>query len=613
MAEEATTMGYLATRVDALREHAAALWAAAPGLPAELSRVYQNMALEALARGPGTIIGLIIAFMLIGFAVEGGYRKLVRPTADTRPGAIGLRFVRELGAIATFTFGSAAVFLAFAWPLQIRAAVLSVLAAFIIIRLVLVGGRTLLSPGDASMRIAPASDAEARFWLRRLMLFSGWLAIGWVIVGHLAANGMLPAARQLVAYLLGLGLLAIALESFWRHSRLIALSFVAIWALWVVQAWGLFWLAVVAVLLPGALRLAQGSVDHMLRPEGSEVAGTRGVLAAALSRTLRALLVVGALYLLIHAFGLNVEALAAGDTLGTRLLRGAAHALAILLVADVLWKVAASLIDLKLAAVRAPADAGDAANAVAEAKAARLRTLLPIVRGTLAAVLIVTTVLMALSALGVQITPLMASAGVVGVAIGFGSQTLVRDMLSKFFYLFDDAFRVGEYIQSGNYKGTVEHLGVRSVRLRHHRGSVYTIPYGQLGAVQNSSRDWVIDKMTIGLTYDTDLVKVKKIIKDISKELAQNPEFAADFLEPLKMQGVESFGDFAIQVRIKMMTRPNRQFSIRRRAYAMMKERFAANGVHFAYPTVQVAGNAPDPGVAAAVARQALDAGKSAA
>ena len=232
-------------------------------------------------------------------------------------------------------------------------------------------------------------------------------------------------------------------------------------------------------------------------------------------------------------------------------------------------------------------------------------------RGTLAALLIVTTVLMALSALGVQIGPLMASAGVVGVAIGFGSQTLVRDMLSKFFYLFDDAFRVGEYIQSGNYKGTVEHLGVRSVRLRHHRGPVYTIPYGQLGAVQNSSRDWVIDKMTIGLTYDTDLVKVKKIIKEIGKELAQSPEFAADFIEPLKMQGVDAFGEYAIQVRLKMMTKPTKQFTVRRRAYAMMKERFAANGIHFAFPTVQVAGSA-DAGVAAAAARS-LDTGKTAA
>jgi membrane-bound lytic murein transglycosylase MltF len=139
----------------------------------------------------------------------------------------------------------------------------------------------------------------------------------------------------------------------------------------------------------------------------------------------------------------------------------------------------------------------------------------------------------------------MASAGVLGIAIGFGAQTLVRDMFSKFFYLLDDAFRVGEYIQSGNYKGTVEHLGVRSVVLRHHRGPLYTIPYGQLGAVQNQSRDWVIDKLTIGLTYDSDLDKAKKLIKKIGKDLAADPEFAPSILEPLKMQGVEEFGDQA--------------------------------------------------------------------
>jgi small-conductance mechanosensitive channel len=198
---------------------------------------------------------------------------------------------------------------------------------------------------------------------------------------------------------------------------------------------------------------------------------------------------------------------------------------------------------------------------------------------------------------------------VVGVAIGFGSQTLVRDLLSKFFYLLDDAFRVGEYIQSGNYKGTVEHLGVRSVRLRHHRGPLFTIPYGQLGAVQNMSRDWVIDKMTLGLVYGTDLEKVKKLLKQIGKELSANPEFAPDILEPLKMQGVDNFGDFAIQVRLKMKTLPNKQFTIRRRAYAMIQKSFAENGIQFAFPTVQVAGGGD---VSAAVAKQALDIAKSA-
>jgi small-conductance mechanosensitive channel len=236
---------------------------------------------------------------------------------------------------------------------------------------------------------------------------------------------------------------------------------------------------------------------------------------------------------------------------------------------------------------------------------------LPIVRGTLAVVLIVMTVLMALSVLGVQVGPLLASAGVIGIAVGFGAQTLVRDLFSKFFYLLDDAFRVGEYIQSGNYKGTVEQLGARSIRLRHHRGPVYTIPYGQLGAVQNMSRDWVIDKLTIRLAYDADLDKAKKLIKQIGKDLAKVEEFAPQILEPLKMQGVEEFGDYAVTIRMKMMTKPGQQFTIRRRAYAMIKQAFEANGIRFAQPTVQVAGGTADATAVAAV-RQSLTLGKAA-
>jgi small-conductance mechanosensitive channel len=104
------------------------------------------------------------------------------------------------------------------------------------------------------------------------------------------------------------------------------------------------------------------------------------------------------------------------------------------------------------------------------------------------------------------------------------------------------------------------------------------------------SRDWVIDKMSVGVTYDTDLNKVKKIVKQIGKELAEDPEFKPKILETLKMQGVEQFGDYAIQIRMKMMTRPGEQFAIRRRANTMIKQAFDENGIEFAFPTVQIAG-----------------------
>jgi small-conductance mechanosensitive channel len=592
MAEE-TTAGYLDGRIDALREHVISLVAAVPALPAQFARVGDQLAQDWQARPPGYVAGLILGFLALGFAVEAAYRRWVAlpAIADGRSGeracSIGLRFARELGALAVFAVGSAALFLAFDWPARTRTAVVAFLAAFIALRALNVASRALLSPRDARLRILPATDAEARFWHLRIGLFSGWFAFGWVVVSWLALLGMDLASRQIVAYMLGLGLLGIAIEAFWRRTRLSAPYFVVLWLLWAAQAWGMFWLAVVAGTLPRALRLVQAAANNTFS----------GIPAAVVGRTLRAALIIGAAFLLVRAFGLDVDALAAGDTFWTRLLRGAVHALAIVLVADVLWMISAALIDRQLASVPSSTEEGN--------RAARLRTLLPIVRSTIAAALIVMVVLTALSALGIEVGPLLAGAGVVGVAVGFGAQTLVRDLFSKFFYLLDDAFRVGEYIESGNYKGTVEHLGARSVRLRHHRGPVFTIPYGQLGAVKNSSRDWVIDKMMIGVVYGSDLDKVKKIIKDIGKKLATDPEFGPKILEPLKMQGVEQFSDFAIQIRMKMKTQPNEQFGIRRRAYAMINEAFAANGIKFAHPTVQVAG--PGDAASAAAARQALE------
>jgi small-conductance mechanosensitive channel len=596
-----TAAGHLAGRIDALREHIVSLVAAWPTLPDEFARVGDQFAQE-VARGRGRVAMLIVGFVLLGVVLEVLYRRLVAARPAGRLPAIGLRVAREIGAVATFALGSAAAFLAFDWPHSVRDAVIGFLTALIILRAAIVVSRAAFSPADARLRIAPLDDAAARFWHVRVVLFVGWFAFGWMLVEALAARGLSPAPRAIVAYLLGLGLLAIALEAFWRRSRVAALICVALWTLWVLKAMGLFWLALVASAMPGALRLAQASVDHVLHPNKE----ARGVLAAALGRGLRALLIIGAALLLVRAFGLDIEALAAAESFWPRLLRGAVQALAIVLLADLAWLIAASLIDRKLAEAQLETASDDEAN-----RRGRLRTLLPILRGTLAVVLLVMTVLTALSALGVQVGPLLAGAGVIGIAVGFGAQTLVRDLFAKFSYLMDDAFRVGEYIESGNYKGTVEHLGGRSIRLRHHRGPVFTIPYGQLGAVKNASRDWVIDKMMIGITFDSDLDKARKLIKKIGQELAQNPDFAPHILEPLKMQGVEQFSDYAIQIRMKIKTRPGQQFTIRRKAYAMIKAAFDANGIRFAHPTVQVAGGgAADPSTVAAV-RQGLEVKKA--
>ena len=125
------------------------------------------------------------------------------------------------------------------------------------------------------------------------------------------------------------------------------------------------------------------------------------------------------------------------------------------------------------------------------------------------------------------------------------------------------------------------------------------------GGIENQSRDWVIDKITVGITYDSDLEKARKLIKQIGLDLQKDPEFTPLILQPLKMQGVEKLGDYAVQIRAKMMTVPGEQFVIRRKAYAMIKKAFDENGVKFAFPTVQVAGEGE--AANAAVAHRTLE------
>ena len=273
----------------------------------------------------------------------------------------------------------------------------------------------------------------------------------------------------------------------------------------------------------------------------------------------------------------------------------------VVLTADLVWHLAKAAVD-RMIHTRTLVQ-GYAESTSEDTHATRLHTLLPILKNLLAVAVVVIAGLAILGQLGVDIGPLIAGAGIFGVAIGFGSQALVRDVISGIFYLFDDAFRVGEYIQAKNYKGTVEGFSLRSVRLRHHRGPIFTVPFGELGAVENMSRDWSKVKLLITVPYDADLEKVRKIGKAIGQRLAENTEFAGLFIEPLKMKGVEEFAEYGIVVSFAMITVPTSQQSfIRRTAYAMLRQSFQENGISFARPTVDV--SRPEAGDIAAATLQ---------
>ncbi len=233
----------------------------------------------------------------------------------------------------------------------------------------------------------------------------------------------------------------------------------------------------------------------------------------------------------------------------------------------------------------------------------RLSTVLPLVRWVLRSAIVAVTVLIALGNVGIDITPLLAGAGIIGLAIGFGGQKLVSDVVSGIFFLVDDAFRTGEYLDIDGTVGTVERISIRSLRLRHHRGAIHTIPFGDIPRITNYSRDWVIMKLKFTVPFDTDLKKVKNIFKKIGADLMQVPELAGDFIQPFKSQGVMEVDDVGIVVRGKYMAKPGRQFMIRKEVYNRVQQEFEANGIQFARREVRVKVNeGEDPKAAAAAA-----------
>lgn len=249
----------------------------------------------------------------------------------------------------------------------------------------------------------------------------------------------------------------------------------------------------------------------------------------------------------------------------------------------------------QLAEIALTRSAGAEPGMSPRATQARAQTLLPLIRKSLLIVLVVMVVMITLSSIGVEIGPLLAGAGVVGLAIGFGAQTLVRDVVSGVFFLIDDAFRVGEYIEMDEIRGEVERISLRSLRLRHHRGHIFTIPFGELRYITNYNRDWVISKMAMRVPADTDPIKVKKIIKRVGQELLEDVELAPKFLQPLKSQGVYAIDDdSALIIRVKFMCKPRAQFVIRREAYHRIRKAFEEAGIEFARKKVEV--SLPDAG-----------------
>ncbi|WFU10485.1 mechanosensitive ion channel [Rhizobium sp. CB3090] len=573
-----------------------ALRAAIPNVTVQLTDATRRVREQARENGFAPAFVMLTALICVGLVGEWFFKKAVLKARFQNP--LVAHTIGGFGPWITFTLVSSAIFLAIDWPPLLHVVVLFYLLAFIAARLVF-----------AFCKLSRDAGALSPFSYRRACLFIAVLAIAGATTSLTEPLSIDRDVGTVISHGFSILLLLIALEAVWRRpghataarqlalmNTLYSVYAICLWLLWVANFLGLFWLGVYAVILPGLLSAVGRTAEAFAKGRwpGDNKNSARMVLAV---RGARAIVIAAAVAWITVIWHYDPNILARENPAIDAAVRGALKSVVILILADLCWQLSKAFIDERLSV----AD-HDASSLSAEAaRAGRLRTLLPIFRNALAAIVIAAAVLTVLSEMGVQIGPLIAGAGIFGVAIGFGSQTLVKDIVSGIFYLMDDAFRVGEYIQSGSYKGTVESFSLRSVRLRHHRGPVFTVPFGELGAVQNMSRDWAIDKFLLRVPFNTDVAKAKKIAKQIGEQLKEDPEIGPQILETLKMKGVEQIGDFGIELSFAFTVLPGRQTYIRRQAYTMIRDAFMENGIEFAQPTVQVGGEEKSDVAAAAL------------
>jgi small-conductance mechanosensitive channel len=300
-----------------------------------------------------------------------------------------------------------------------------------------------------------------------------------------------------------------------------------------------------------------------------------------LRTTLRLALAVLLFFWILDIWDVNLP-------IGEAVVRTLIEILVVVLICYVAWGLINAAIIRRMRAEMPEAEADDEKEE-GGAGGSRTATLLLLLRKFLLVVILVLASLIVLSALGVHVGPLIAGAGVFGLAIGFGAQTMVKDIISGVFFLMDDAFRVGDYLEVSGTKGTVEHISLRSLRLRNPRGQVYFIPFGDMKTVTNLSRDYVIMKLDFRVRYDADVEKIRKIIKKkVYQPIMDDPELGPKLLEPIKSQGVREMDDSAMIMRVKYKTKPGYQFAIRKEVYHLMQEVFKEEGIDFAHRNVTV-------------------------
>ena len=603
------------------------------------------------------IMAYIVGILLVGWLVQHLFKKATKRIPEALSAAsqhtFPVRLARRFGLLiydlfppAVFAVSAYIVFLlAYRGHEPNRLLMMGLIAAILVAWLLNQVVNFVFSPKRPDCRLTPLDDQDSRIVSSRiswifiagsvLFFFQEYLGAVTspfevaIVVHSVNLFGGLALASIIIVVLWLVrrpvsnlllsgnppGLLRKTFASLWPAigtGLIILLIFIGMFAAIALKQDGVLLSVLKTLLLLFLAPLLLGAMGPLIREwgitdsEGDSMPRRGEAARDGLVQTSRLIIIVAGILLLGRMWNVDLVAVTRSQ-LGEQITQSAGQILVTVILAYLVWTVAKRWIASR---EETPAQSEDAEGHPETGSdpggqgLSRIATILPLLRGFLMVTIVTVTAMVILSSLGVNIGPLIAAASVLGLAIGFGAQSLVADIISGIFFLVDDAFRKGEYIDVGGNTGTVEQISVRSMQLRHHNGPLHTIPYSQINTLTNFSRDWVIMKFELRIPFEEDVEKVRKLVKKVGQKLLEDPEHGPDFLEPLKSQGVNRMDDSAFVVRCKFSTVPGKQFGLRRVVYAKIQAAFAEAGIKFAPKRVIVEAVTPELAAAGAAAQQ---------
>jgi small-conductance mechanosensitive channel len=379
----------------------------------------------------------------------------------------------------------------------------------------------------------------------------------------------------------------------------IALFYIAaIWLVWAVEIPDGFRTVLRIFVLTAAvmtvtrvcLILLHGSLDRLITPSEDTLTrypalqGRLRLWRPALHIMVDTVVYLAALVWLLQVWGFGAIAWLTGTDLGLHVLSALTSVLVTLGVAMLVWEGMNHLVERHLAKLAREAQV---------ARSARLRTLLPMLRTMLLVTILAIVGLLVLSEIGVNTAPLLAGAGVLGIAIGFGSQTLVRDVITGLFLLLENTMQVGDVVSLGGLTGTVEALSIRTIRLRSEDGSVHVIPFSAVTTVTNMTRDFGHAVIEVGVAYKEDYDHVIGVMRDIVGQMRREARWEGEIRDELEVQGLNAFGDSAVMIKARIKCGPFGRWSVLREFNRRLKQRFDAEGIEIPFPHQALVLNQP--------------------